>query len=984
MRFLTRILVLVFVFVATAVLPMTAQSVFPMRPDDPHAVYLGRGSFGASADGKADDTAAIQAAIDRVQETTGEGIVFVSEGKYRISRTIHLWTGIRLIGYGAHRPVFLLGASTPGFQEGHELLGTGRYMLQFASRRPAAGEAVVDANEFTFYSGISNLDFEIGAGNPAAIAVRFHVAQHSFLQHMRFQVGDGRAALEDVGNGAVDLQIEGGEYGIISVRTSPAWQFLLMDSSLTGQRQAAIHTQEVGMTLVRDRIARTPVAVEITHGMTEQLFGRDLVFKDISRAAVVLGDARKAHHQVTLEQVVCSNVPQLVQTETGSTGRFAVKGSSHPFVEEHLSIGVEIGPDGRERGVELRHRENDGSGRALASDIPSLPPMREWVNVRTLGAKGDGSDDTASLQAAIDGHRALYFPSGTYRVTNTLQLRADSVLIGFNPVTTLITATGEAAKFTGEGEAVPVVASAKGGAAILTGIGIGTGPMDRRAAGLVWRAGPRSMVEDVNFRFGAGRANAVLAPNLPHPAQPPQNPSALAAYMGVQYPSLWVKDGGGGIFRGIWTANTFARAGLLVENTSTPSVVYQMSCEHHMLHETQFHHASNWTVYALQTEEENPAGADAFSVDLNDAHHMLFANLFMYRVSRNVLPKLNAVEAADSTGIRFENLHDFSMTRLAFDNSVFDRTSGVRVRTHDFTAFTMNSELAVGAPLPLPSGVFADGAKLEQLAGGFSNIAGLTTDESGHLYFTDAAMHRIYRWNADANKAELLTDKVTTPMAAGIAGDGSLLALDYSRSVFAVDTKTGEAKKIEPASAPVSGTSLMLPVGFHNSMETLARQMERRGVIYARPSNMAIVAEVKDEARGFFYAPGTTTAIMAGGNWQPMLQASQWQLFNAGDEHLAASEEDDTVYRLKLDSLRHVTATEFAPRGGSSVVTDAAGNVYVAEGQLYIYNAGGQQIGVVEIPERPSSLAFGGLDRRTLFIGARSSLFSLQTAAAGR
>ena len=71
-----------------------------------------------------------------------------------------------------------------------------------------------------------------------------------------------------------------------------------------------------------------------------------------------------------------------------------------------------------------------------------------------------------------------------------------------------------------------------------------------------------------------------------------------------------MKDGGGGLFRGIWTANTLARAGLLVENTTTPSIVYQMSCEHHMQHETQFHHASNWTVYALQTEEENPAGAD--------------------------------------------------------------------------------------------------------------------------------------------------------------------------------------------------------------------------------------------------------------------------------------------------------------------------------------------------------------------------------------
>jgi hypothetical protein len=409
-----------------------------------------------------------------------------------------------------------------------------------------------------------------------------------------------------------------------------------------------------------------------------------------------------------------------------------------------------------------------------------------------------------------------------------------------------------------------------------------------------------------------------------------------------------------------------------------------MSCEHHMKHETQFHHASNWTVYALQTEEENPAGADSFSVDLNDAHRMLFANLFMYRVSRNVLPKLNAVESTNSGDIRFENVHDFSMTRLAFDNSLFDETSGVRIRTHDFTAFTLNAEVKIGAPLPLPEGIFAAGAKLNQVASGFSNVSGLTTDNGGHLYFTDAAMHRIFDWKADEKKAELLTDKVQTPMAAGFAGDGSLLVQDYSRTVFSVDTKTCEAKKIEGVATPVSGTKLMLPVGFHNSMETLKMQMERRGVVYAGRSNMAIMARVTNEPRSFYYAPDGTTAIMAGGNWQPMLQASQWRIFQVGDEHLAASEEDDALYRLKLDNLDHATATEFAPRGGSSVVTDAAGNVYVAEGQLYIYSSSGKQLGMVEIPERPSSLAFGGTDKKTLFIGARGSLFTLQTVAAGQ
>ncbi len=980
-----RRLLSISIFVALSSFQISAQSIYPVRPDDPHAVYLERGAFGTVADGQADDTAAIQTAIDHVSETTGQGIVFVAEGRYRISHTIHLWSGIRLIGYGARRPVFVLGANTPGYQEGHEFLGTGRYMLQFASMRPQASEPVMDANEFTFYSGIMNLDFEIGAGNPAAIAVRFHVAQHSFVQHMRFKVGDGRAALEDVGNGAIDLQIEGGEYGIISVRTSPAWQFLLMDSSITGQRKAAIHTQEVGMTLVRDRIAHVPVAVEITRGMTEQLYGRDLVLEDISRSAIVLGDARKAHHQVTLDRILCKNVPQLVQGQEGSASTFAVKGSTKPFVEEHLTIGLEIGPDGRESGVQVHHNEHAGAGKAVATDIPALPPMQQWVNVHSLGVKGDGSDDTAALQAAIDAHRILYFPSGTYRITNTLQLKPDSVLIGFNPVTTVIVATDDAPNFTGEGDAVPLVESAKGGAAIMTGIGILTSPQDHRAAGLVWRAGPASFVEDVNFMRGPGRRNSALNPNLPRPAQP-QSPGAFNpnAGAGAQYPSLWVKDGGGGIFRGVWTANTLARAGLLVENTTTPSIVYQMSCEHHMKHETQFHDASNWTVYGLQTEEENPAGADSFSIELGNAHQMLFANLFMYRVSRNVLPKLNAVEATNSSDVHFENVHDFSMTRLAFDNSFFDATSGVRIRTHDYTAFTLNAEVKEGAPLPLPAGIFAAGAKLEQVASGFSNIAGLTIDESGHLFFTDAAMHHIYRWNADQKKAELLTDKVQTPMVAAFAGNGSLLVQDYSRTVYSVDTKSAEAKKIDGVSGSVADTNLMLPIGFHNSMETLMMQMEHRGVVYAGRSNMAIQAVVKDEPRNFYYAPGTTNAIMAGGNWQPMLQTSQLRLFHVGDEHFAASEEDDSTYHLKLDSLAHATATEFAPRGGSSVVTDASGNVYVAEGQLYIYNSSGKQIGMVEIPERPSSLAFGGADKKTLFIGARGSLFTLQTAAAGQ
>ena len=81
------------------------------------------------ATASADDSAAIQAAIDRAAEH-GEGIVFVPSGRYRLTRTIYVWPAVRVIGYGATRPVFVLADNTPGYQQG---LG---YMFLFAGGKP--------------------------------------------------------------------------------------------------------------------------------------------------------------------------------------------------------------------------------------------------------------------------------------------------------------------------------------------------------------------------------------------------------------------------------------------------------------------------------------------------------------------------------------------------------------------------------------------------------------------------------------------------------------------------------------------------------------------------------------------------------------------------------------------------------------------------------------------------------------------------------
>ena len=62
-------------------------------------------------------------------------------------------------------------------------------------------------------------------------------------------------------------------------------------------------------------------------------------------------------------------------------------------------------------------------------DKSFVGPLAGWKSVKDFGAKGDGTtDDTAAIQAALDALKAvqtntwsvLYFPSGTYKITQAL------------------------------------------------------------------------------------------------------------------------------------------------------------------------------------------------------------------------------------------------------------------------------------------------------------------------------------------------------------------------------------------------------------------------------------------------------------------------------------------------------------------------------------------------------------------------------------
>jgi gluconolactonase len=62
---------------------------------------------------------------------------------------------------------------------------------------------------------------------------------------------------------------------------------------------------------------------------------------------------------------------------------------------------------------------------------------------------------------------------------------------------------------------------------------------------------------------------------------------------------------------------------------------------------------------------------------------------------------------------------------------------------------------------------------------------------------------------------------------------------------------------------------------------------------------------------------------------------------------------------------------------------DRKGNIYLTYGKVHIYSKSGQKIGEIELPEGPSNLCFGGKHRKTLFITARTSVYTLKMRVKG-
>ena len=982
---------LVFVLLAFT-LSARAGSYYTQRLEDPKAVYV-------PSPGGGDATAVLQAAINRVQETSGQGVVLLAEGRYSVTNTLYVWPSIRVIGYGATRPTIVLPAYTPGFQDpSHE-----KVMIFFAGgrpgfgrgrqRNPAAGNPssaaalrrldpgapVPDASPGTFYSALANVDIQIEDGNAGAVGVRARYAQHCFLAHMDFHLGPALAAVHEAGNVAEDIRCFGGRYGVWTSKPSPGWQFTMIDCLFDGQREASIFEREAGLTLIRPQFRRVPTAVAVEPGYADELWIKDARFDEVSGPALVFGVEDNPRNEINVEGAACRKVPVFAALRDSgrqfpAPSKNESKGGGAAAAETYLVRSFTHGLHYTDLGAQpqmVTSMDADACSRMpapVASDLPALPGGDTWVNLRDLGAKGDGlTDDTDVLQGAIANHRTIYLPSGFYRVRNTLKLRPDTVLVGLHPGATQIILPDGTPGYEGPGSPKALIETPRGGHNIVMGIGLYTSGNNPRAVAALWKAGADSMMNDVRFLGGHGtpkpdgsRENPY---NASHTADPDPN-----RHWDSQYPSLWVTDGGGGTFLDLWTPSTFAQAGMLVSDTKTEGRVYQMSSEHHVRHEVQIRNAAHWRFYALQTEGERGESGFDLPLEIESSHDITVANLLMYRVISSFQPFLWAVKVSNSRELRFRNLHCYSNSKVSFDATVYDQTHDFQLRQREFAWLDVSGRPATSRAAA-PSSVLAAGAWVEKLAGGFFNISGGVAGPNGEFFFVDAHWNRIYRWDPTSHTVSTITNEALQPVNLAIDRAGNLLVVSYAGK-GSVDSLQWQ-NAVEPIKpGPVATNSdltFFLPV---SDWRINRQSLGHPAADFVSPDGTTVVPTGADFLEG---------ATSWGVKSSPQIRSFGLAPAVPGQTFYTTDEAELTTWAANVGADGSLSGFRlFANQGGEGVTADSHGHVFIAAGQIYVYDATGKLIETIEVPERPLQLVLGGSDRKTLFIPARSSLYAVR------
>ncbi len=303
--------------------------------------------------------------------------------------------------------------------------------------------------------------------------------------------------------------------------------------------------------------------------------------------------------------------------------------------------------------------------------------------------------------------------------------------------------------------------------------------------------------------------------------------------------------------------------------------------------------------------------------------------------------------------IRTQNLFFNKMTRTVFFFLFILSTFGVQAQTE--------------------SNLIADGAKLTLISDQFSFTEGPAADKSGNVFFTDQPNDKIWKYDTKGNLS-LYMDKTGRSNGLFFDKKGNLLSCaDENNQIWQINKK----KKVKVLvdnyqNLRFNGPNDLWPDG-------------KGGIYFTDPHYQRPYwtrkPEEKIEKRVYYKDKKGNVRIAADEFMAPNGIIGN---LNSGKLYIADIMGGKT-YSFKMAPNGDLTdRTLFCSKGSDGMTVDEQGNIYLTGKGVFIFNPAGEQIGHIDVPEGwTANVTFGGIDRKTLFITASKSLYSINMKVKG-
>jgi gluconolactonase len=285
---------------------------------------------------------------------------------------------------------------------------------------------------------------------------------------------------------------------------------------------------------------------------------------------------------------------------------------------------------------------------------------------------------------------------------------------------------------------------------------------------------------------------------------------------------------------------------------------------------------------------------------------------------------------------------------------------------------------SAGEGEPKPIGGIGPVGKIVKLHTGFKFTEGPAADREGNVYFSDIPNERIHKVDKDG-KLSIFREKSNRSNGLKVNAKGEIVACEMAGRVVAINPDGKNVRVLadkyddKPFNAP---NDLVID--------------KQGGVYFTDPAFGAPKPLPQGKTCVYYIAPdGKVTRLID-------------DLMNPNGVMLSPDEK--TLYVIPTGPADMMAYAVEAPgkigkgrvfctlqgkdgmkgTGGDGCTIDAKGNLYVtSQIGVQVFDPAGKFLGNIVFGEQPANVTFGGPDRKTLYVTARSSLYTAPMEAKG-